>query len=181
MVEHLRKPQQNDFFLAAHRHLMDATSAVRAAVSDFSSSSGRRSSDMFEPALVSASPRVGLSASRMILPTLLIKFLKLWPEGHHEEMQDLLREQPDNKKQINLIDDVLQLLVELTRDLQSMRAMGPDTFGLLTACLDFLLEAVQGKAEANKLFIVDEDQSMNALHQVRRGPEGSVGQSAVIT
>ena len=46
----------------------------------------------------------------------LFEFLRLWAEGHNLEMQDLLREQPNNRKNVNLLEDACSLLLTLTKD-----------------------------------------------------------------
>lgn len=190
MANHLRKPRQVDFFHAAHRYLLDATSAVRTAVTE---QAGRSVSASFDPMLTGTLPRIGVSRVRMTLPTVLIHFLQLWSEGHNYQMQDLLREQPDHRKHFNLIDDgahclfrgcwtfapilttlffhapVTQLLIELTRDKQCLCAMGRKTFALLQACMAFLLEVVEGDNEAtakNKRLVAEQGAAINALHQV---------------
>ena len=58
----------------------------------------------------------------------VIEFLRLWCEGHNLEMQDLLRVQEDNKKEINLIDQVCSLTSTIACD--ASRVPGAPAGGL---------------------------------------------------
>ena len=81
-------------------------------------------------------------------------------------MQELLLEQPNNKRQENVIEHVVDLLAEVCRDSQAMAVMSDTTFDLMLACLKFLLEAVQGNSARNKNYLATEDAALNATHQI---------------
>ena len=112
-----------------------------------------KKSPAFEPALVQASKRP--FHDQLSQPVLLLHFLQLWAEGQNLEMQEMLREQPSKKKSmsINLINDVLQMLVELSREQKALMKMGDGALELLERVLSFLIEVVQGESAQNKLFI----------------------------
>ena len=195
IASHLSDSPSDDFFQATTRMLREANACVRSATQEFINTENIVARASFAPSFVSGSSSSGASPTKPVqvahaasgaaavggppppsdaertppipvLPTLLIKFLQLWCEGHNAVMQELLLEQPNNKRQENVIEHVVDLLAEVCRDSQAMAVMSDTTFDLMLACLKFLLEAVQGNSARNKNYLATEDAALNATHQI---------------
>ena len=77
----------------------------------------------------------------------LLRFLQLLTEGHNDEMQNYLREQPDNQTSIDLVEAVVTFL-------QQFKYCNRITADVQIATLECLIEAVQGPCSDNQSEIV---------------------------
>ena len=83
----------------------------------------------------------------------LIEFMRLTAEGHFAPMQDMLREQPNNKKSINLLHEAVEFLVAVARDTTVLRGMDEDELLISDSVIDFLVEMLQGPNAGNQEFL----------------------------
>ena len=83
----------------------------------------------------------------------LIEFLRLMMEGHNRQMQDLMRDQEENKKSFNLLVDVVNLIATIAKDQQHLRGLPTPLVEFLEKLLDFLVEATQGPCPKNQEFL----------------------------
>ena len=87
----------------------------------------------------------------------LFEFLRLWAENHNLDMQNILREQPQNRKSVNLIEDACALLFALTKDDVALHGMPDDELTDIEAIVNFLVESVQGPCVGNQDFLATMD------------------------
>ena len=80
------------------------------------------------------------------LPETLIvmRFLQLMSEGHYEPNQDIMREQPGNHAQYNLLDDMVKLLSDCSR------SPSREACNAAQAVADSILEIIQGPCTLNQ-------------------------------
>jgi hypothetical protein len=83
----------------------------------------------------------------------LIEFMRLTAEGHFMPMQEMLREQPNNKKSINLLHEAVEFLVAVARDTTVLRGMDEDELVISDSVVDFLVEMLQGPNAGNQEFL----------------------------
>ena len=83
----------------------------------------------------------------------LMEFLRLWAEAHNLEMQLMLQFQENNKKEVNLLFEIVEFLVLVAKDAQVLRGMDEDELMMVHQALDFLVEALQGPCSENQTYL----------------------------
>ncbi len=126
-----KRIQSNEAFFLAFRD------RIRAAVEDFTQQKWKAKCGLAEKKHVSDNLHV----------TKLFRLLQLLCEGHHSQMQNLLREQPLNKKQVNLLEVMVDYLGVTASNFNRIQYLNVH---IATQLLDTLTESVQGPCKPNQ-------------------------------
>ena len=94
--------------------------------------------------------------------TLALRGLQLLCEGHYLPVQLLLREQPRTKFDVDLLQAAVGLVAELVPSQSSLGEMGQDGFDLVTLCVEFFVEALQGPCQPNQVLIANSEATVVA-------------------
>ena len=100
----------------------------------------------------------------------LVEFLRLLMEGHNLPLQNLMRVQPENKKNFLLLADVVNLCATLAKDAQVMRGMPVMLVEYLEKLLLFLVEAAQGPCPGNQEFLACDSMISDVIKRVLTAP-----------
>jgi hypothetical protein len=74
----------------------------------------------------------------------VLAFLQLMMEGHNLTAQNMMREQEWNPKSYDLITAVVELLLAVTKNEQTVKQLDTEEMQLVAQCLEVLVEATQG-------------------------------------
>jgi len=95
---------------------------------------------------------------------IVLRFLQLMSEGHYEPNQDVVRDQPNNLRSINLLDDFVGLLnICSQRPSRSASA----TADAVTATI---LEVIQGPCVKNQEYFAINSELIEIMNRVLRAP-----------
>lgn len=111
----------------------------------------------------------------------LIEFLRLWCEGHNIVMQDLMREQEDNKKPVNLVEFVVSLSQTIASDAGVLRGMEEPELLELLGQLEFIAEVIQGPCTGNQIFLATGTELCEVLKRTLISKIHKPGQNTTIT
>ena len=77
-------------------------------------------------------------------------------EGHNNEVQNLLRAQPNTATaSANVLMDCIDLLAVMCSVVENLDTLGHHELGLISKCLDTIIEAVQGPCRGNQELVAD--------------------------
>ena len=98
----------------------------------------------------------------------MVEFLRLWAEGHRRPMQELLREQPLNRRSVNLVAAAAELLDHwVPADEEAgLRALRDDELEHINLTLEFLVESVQGPCPGNQYCLAVETSAIDVCRRV---------------
>ena len=85
----------------------------------------------------------------------LLELLRQMCEGHNLQLQNLLREQPGSLQNFNIIVEVANVLAATTGSKDDLRGIQTQHAKTLQACLDFLVESMQGPCAENQQLIAE--------------------------
>jgi hypothetical protein len=89
-------------------------------------------------------------------------------EGHniYLALQDLLRTQPEHRKDINLVNEVLKMFTMLVTSSLDLVLMGTLEVELLNSTMDLLTEVLQGPCKGNQEFITRDESFLHSMETV---------------
>lgn len=93
---------------------------------------------------------------------IIVRFLQLMSEGHYQENQDIMREQPSNDISINLLDDFVDYLSTLSRI--PCRTSSDAAIRIANT----ILEVIQGPCELNQEHFVLNTELIETLNRLMR-------------
>eukprot|EP00053_Salpingoeca_punica_P017480 m.168492 g.168492 ORF g.168492 m.168492 type:complete len:2590 (+) comp17217_c0_seq4:243-8012(+) len=108
-------------------------------------------------------PPAGNDASDESNIELVLRVLQLLCEGHNSQMQNYLREQPDNMRSIDLVSMTVELLRTLVTDITD------DNIELVIQTMETLVEFAQG-CQGNQCVIFDA-QAVDSMNTILRQPK----------
>ena len=85
---------------------------------------------------------------------IVIRFVQLLCEGHYDEMQNFMREQPGSEGNMNIVQDLMAYLAQIAKDRRRLLMMNPE---LLQQVLNTLTEVMQGPCTPNQEFLLKHD------------------------
>jgi len=94
-----------------------------------------------------------------------VNFLHLLCEGHNHKFQNLLREQPKNAVEVNLVDKAVLLLVLIVDSSATVKNFCKQECDLVYTVLKFLTEAMQGPCGKNQVLVTSVE-VINAVNAI---------------
>jgi hypothetical protein len=85
---------------------------------------------------------------------IVIRFVQLLCEGHYDDMQNFMREQPGSEGNMNIVQDLMAYLAQIAKDRRRLLMMNPE---LLQQVLNTLTEVMQGPCTLNQEFLLKRD------------------------
>jgi predicted house-cleaning noncanonical NTP pyrophosphatase (MazG superfamily) len=100
---------------------------------------------------------------------ILIRGIQLMSEGHFEGNQDMVRDQPNNSKSYNLLDDFVNYLAFLSKN------SSPESTNAASMVADTILEVIQGPCTGNQQHLAMNTELIEILNRMMRAKafEGS--------
>jgi hypothetical protein len=74
----------------------------------------------------------------------VLRLMQLLMEGHNSVAQNMMREQEWNPKSYDLVSAVVELLLAVSKNEQTVKELDSDELKLVTGCMEVLVEATQG-------------------------------------
>jgi hypothetical protein len=87
-------------------------------------------------------------------------------EGHNLSLQNIIRTQPLQSADVDLLKMVVDLLDYEASQSHFLKRMGNTCVGLLVSTLDFIVESMQGPCDGNQLALVQSEATMAAVKNI---------------
>ena len=119
---------------------------------------------------VAFQPLLAITRREYAEATATLKLLQAMIEGHNNDLQNLLREQPDQPVDINVVSIALDLFAAQAETMYLLHRMSEPAMELLLATMAFLSEAMEGPCEQNQEQFVRHAGALAALKNVLQSP-----------
>ena len=166
MLEYLNNGRSDQFFFNCREYLIAAEKAIVTERAQAAKGAGS-----FEDAY----------EKKQRFTMGLVELLRLFMEGHNLAMQDILRAQPENKKDFNLLGDVVDLCSTIAKDAQVLRGLPTLLLELLEKLLGFLVEATQGPCPGNQEHLACHSLCADVIKRIMVSPIHKPGENDTLT
>jgi hypothetical protein len=99
-----------------------------------------------------------------------LRLLQCLMEGHNLDLQELLRAQPAQASDVNLVKLVLDMVQTIGQDSALLQRLSDSGMNLLGTCLDVLVEAFQGPCSGNQLSLMSHEGACITLKNILNSP-----------